>query len=194
MTTLPLQSEYLFRMTLGVGTPQMIGNTRNGELRIVPVTGGTVVGPKLNGEIMPGSAADWLRVDPDGSAQIDVRLTIRAASGSMVFLAYNGIRHGSPAALAKLAAGEAVDPSEIYFRTLIRFETGASDLAWMNKIIAVGVGQRLGQAGQYRRVERIALVLTVDREPQHRAAHLGQQFGKGFSAHLFALVGLAGLG
>jgi len=115
MTTLPLQSEYLFRMTLGVGTPQMIGNTRNGELRIVPVTGGTVVGPKLNGEIMPGSAADWLRVDPDGSAQIDVRLTIRAASGSMVFLAYNGIRHGSPAALAKLAAGEAVDPSENLF-------------------------------------------------------------------------------
>jgi hypothetical protein len=48
----------------------------------------------------------------------------------------------APAALAKLAAGEAVDPSEIYFRTLIRFETGAADLAWMNKIIAVGVGQR----------------------------------------------------
>jgi hypothetical protein len=60
----------------------------------------------------------------------------------MVYLAYNGIRHGLPAALAKLAAGEAVDPSEIYFRTLIRFETGAADLAWMNKIIAVGVGQR----------------------------------------------------
>jgi hypothetical protein len=101
---MPLQSEYLFRMTLGVGTPQMIGATRNGELRIVPVTGGTVIGPKLNGEIMPGSAADWLRVDPDGSAQIDVRLTIRAASGSMVYAAYNGIRHGSPAALAKLDA------------------------------------------------------------------------------------------
>jgi hypothetical protein len=91
---------------------------------------------------MPGSAADWLRVDADGSAQIDVRLTIRAASGSMVYLAYNGIRHGSPAALAKLAAGETLDPSEIYFRTLIRFETGAADLAWMNRIIAVGVGQR----------------------------------------------------
>jgi hypothetical protein len=146
---MPLQSEYLFRMTLGVGTPQMIGTTRNGELRIVPVTGGTVIGPKLNGEIMPGSAADWLRVDPDGSAQIDVRLTIRAASGSMVYLAYNGIRHGSPAALAKLAAGETVDPSEIYFRTLIRFETGAADLAWMNKIVAVGVGQPIAcfQAG-----------------------------------------------
>ncbi|MFM7691567.1 MAG: DUF3237 domain-containing protein, partial [Alphaproteobacteria bacterium] len=97
MTPLPLQSEYMFRMTLGVGTPQMIGATRNGELRIVPVTGGTVMGPKLSGEIMPGSAADWLRVDPDGSAQIDVRLTIRAASGSMVYATYNGIRHGSPA-------------------------------------------------------------------------------------------------
>lgn len=142
MNPLPLETEYLFRMTLGVGTPQMIGPTRNGELRIVPVTGGAVAGPRLSGEIMPGSAADWLRVDPDGSAQIDVRLTIRAASGSMVYASYNGVRHGSPAALAKLAAGEVVDPAEIYFRTLIRFETGAADLAWMNRIIAVGVGQR----------------------------------------------------
>ena len=33
-----------------------------------------------------------------------------------------------------------VDPSrEIY---LVRFETGAPELAWMNKVIAIGVGQR----------------------------------------------------
>ena len=69
MNPMPLQSEYLFRMTLGVGTPQMIGTTRNGELRIAPVTGGTVVGPKLNGHIMPGSAADWPRLDSDRLAQ-----------------------------------------------------------------------------------------------------------------------------
>ena len=35
-----------------------------------------------------------------------------------------------------------MDPSEYYFRTAIRFETGAPDLAWMNKVLAIGVGQR----------------------------------------------------
>ena len=31
---------------------------------------------------------------------------------------------------------------EYYFRVAIRFETGAAELAWMNKVLAVGVGQR----------------------------------------------------
>lgn len=142
MTPLPLKTAFMFRMVLGVGAPQMVGPTRNGELRIVPVTGGTVEGPRLTGEVLPGTAADWLRVDPDGTAHMDVRLAIRAASGGVVYAHYSGIRTGTPAALARLAAGEAVDPADYYFRTAMRFETGAPDLAWMNRVLAVGVGQR----------------------------------------------------
>jgi hypothetical protein len=142
MTPLPLNSEFLFRMVLSAGAPQMLGTARNGELRIVPVTGGRIEGPRLNGEVLPGTAADWLRVDPDGTAHMDVRLTVKAASGSLVFLNYSGIRTGAPEVLARLNGGQAVDPSEYYFRIAIRFETGAADLAWMNRVIAVGVGQR----------------------------------------------------
>lgn len=142
MTPLPLKTGFLFRMVLSVGAPQMVGPTRNGELRIVPVTGGTVEGPRLTGEVLPGTAADWLRVDADGTAHMDVRLTIRATSGGVVYAQYSGIRTGSPAVLARLNAGEAVDPAEYYFRTAMRFETGAPDLAWMNRVLAVGVGQR----------------------------------------------------
>lgn len=142
MTPLPLTADFLFRLTLGVGTPQMAGTARNGELRIIPVTGGTAEGPRLKGEVLPGSAADWLRVDPDGTAHMDVRLTIRTASGACVYMHYTGVRTGTPEVLARLNAGEAVDPSDYYFRTAVRFETGAPDLAWMNKVIAVGIGQR----------------------------------------------------
>ncbi len=142
MTPLPLKTEFLFRMVLSVGAPQMVGTARNGELRIIPVTGGTVEGPRITGEVLPGTAGDWLRVDADGTAHMDVRLTIRAASGGHVYMHYSGIRTGSPEVLARLNAGQAVDPSEYYFRTAIRFETGAAELAWMNKVVAVGVGQR----------------------------------------------------
>lgn len=142
MTPLPLRSEFLFRMVLSAGAPQMLGTARNGELRIVPVTGGTLDGPRLRGEVLPGTAADWLRVDPDGSALMDVRLTVKAESGSLVYLNYSGIRTGPPEVLARLNSGQAVDPADYYFRIAIRFETGAADLAWMNKVIAVGVGQR----------------------------------------------------
>jgi hypothetical protein len=141
-TPLPLNGEFLFRAALNAGAPQLVGATRNGELRIVPVTGGTIQGPALNGEIMPGTAADWLRVDPDGTAHMDVRLTIRTTDGHIVFMHYSGIRTGKPAVLARLNAGETVDPADYYFRTAIRFETGAAPLAWLNRILAIGVGQR----------------------------------------------------
>ncbi len=105
MTPLPLTHDFLFRMVLSVGTPQMVGATRNGELRVVPVTGGTVDGPRFTGEVLPGTAADWLRVDPDGTAHMDVRLTLKAASGGIVFMHYSGIRTGAPEVLARLNSG-----------------------------------------------------------------------------------------
>ena len=142
MTPLPLASEFLFRATLSVGAPQAVGATRTGELRIVPVTGGTIEGPALTGEVLPGTAADWLRVDPDGTAHMDVRLTIKTTEGHIVFMHYSGIRTGKAPVLARLNAGEAVDPAEYYFRTAIRFETGAAPLAWLNRILAIGIGQR----------------------------------------------------
>jgi hypothetical protein len=142
VTPLPLNSEFLFRLVLSVGAPQMAGTARNGELRIVPVTGGTAEGPRFKGEVLPGAAADWLRVDPDGTAHMDVRLTLKSESGGIVFMHYSGIRTGTPEVLARLNAGQAVDPSDYYFRIAVRFETGAPDLAWMNRVVAVGVGQR----------------------------------------------------
>lgn len=139
---LPLRSEFLFRMSLSTGAPQNVGAGRNGELRVVPVAGGTVEGPKLRGEVLPGTAADWLRVDADGTAHMDVRLTVRTWEGHHVFVHYTGLRTGAPDALARLGRGEAVPPEDYYFRTAVRFEAGAAELAWMNKVIAVGVGQR----------------------------------------------------
>ena len=117
---LPLTTEYLFSMDITVGAPQMAGKGPDGhDLRIVPVTGGMVSGPALQGEVLGGTAADWLRVEADGTAHIDVRLTIKANSGGLVYVQYAGIRTGKPEVLARLGAGEAVDPSEYYFLSLI---------------------------------------------------------------------------
>ena len=48
-----------------------------------------------------------------------------------------------PEILAKLNAGEKVDQSLIYFRTVISVETAAPALQWMAKTIFVCVGERL---------------------------------------------------
>lgn len=138
MNPLPLNTEYLFSMDIAVGTPQVV----SGGLRVVPVIGGTVTGPALTGEVLGGASADWLRVEPDGTAHMDVRFTIQAESGALIYVHYSGIRTGAPEVLARLGRGEAVPPSDYYFRVAIRFETGDAELAWMNRVLAVGVGQR----------------------------------------------------
>src|SRR5918998_1295917 len=143
-TPLPLRSEFLFRISLSTGAPQHVGAGRNGELRIVPVAGGTVEGPKLRGEVLPGTAADWLRVDGDGTAHMDVRLTVRTGEGHHVYVHYTGIRTGAPDVLARLGRGEAVPPEDYYFRVALRLETGAAGLDWVNKGPAVGPGPRRG--------------------------------------------------
>ena len=44
--------------------------------------------------------------------------------------------------MAKLLAGEAVDPALVYFRTVPTFETAAPGLAWLTRSVFVGVGER----------------------------------------------------
>ena len=45
--------------------------------------------------------------------------------------------------LQKLAAGEKVDQSLIYFRTVVSVETAVPALEWMNRTIFVTKGERL---------------------------------------------------
>jgi hypothetical protein len=143
-TPLPLKTEFLFRMVLHAGAAHMTTapGARGGELRVVPVTGGTFEGPGLKGELVPGTTADWLRTEADGTSHMDVRLVMKTDKGQSFFMHYSGVRHGSAEVLAKLGRGEAVDPGEYYFRIAVRFETADPELAWLNKVLAVGVGQR----------------------------------------------------
>lgn len=138
---LPLETEFLFRLTIEVGTPAPVGDAGDHELRIVPITGGRFEGPLLSGVILPGGA-DWLRVEPDGTARIDVRLTLQEASGGLVYVQYQGVRTGPAPVLERLAKGEAVPASDYYFRAAIRFETAAPALRWLNRTIAIATGQR----------------------------------------------------
>ena len=83
---LPLRTEFLFRMALAAGAPQMTAPGRGGELRVIPVTGGRFEGPRLKGEVVPGTTADWLRVEADGTAHMDVRLVMRTNRGQLFYM------------------------------------------------------------------------------------------------------------
>lgn len=138
-----LKTQHIFTARLLVDSKlQMVGPTPFGDRRIASVTGGTVEGPKLNGKVL-GGGGDWLLLRPDGVLQLDVRLTIEADDGALIYMTYRGVRHGPAAVMDRLGRGEAVDPGEYYFRTAPFFETGADRYAWLNRIICVGKGSRV---------------------------------------------------
>ena len=104
-------------MTVTVDTPLELGVDDNQRKRIVPITDGVVEGPRFNGVVLPGGA-DWqsLRVG-DGNTQVYARYTLRHEDGTRCWPVDVGVRRGPADVLAKLAAGEMVDPSLYDFRT-----------------------------------------------------------------------------
>jgi hypothetical protein len=44
--------------------------------------------------------------------------------------------------MERLSRGEPVHPSEYFFRTLIRFQTGAAAWLHLNKVMAIASGRR----------------------------------------------------
>lgn len=135
------QFEFLMRIAADVGEIQTMGGGPLGERRIVAITGGRFDGPRLKGEIVPGGA-DWQIVRADGVLDIDARYAMRAESGAMIRVVSQGYRHGPPEVLAALGRGEDVPKDAYFFRTVMRFETGAPELAWLNRTIAVASAER----------------------------------------------------
>jgi Protein of unknown function (DUF3237) len=132
----------VYRLTATLGAPLELGESPQGHRRIVPLTGGTFVGPELRGELLPGASADWQTVLPDGTALGDVRYTLETEAGELLYVQSRGVRHGSAAVLARLGRGEDVDPSEYTFRTSTKIEAAARGLEWLNKGIFISVGAR----------------------------------------------------
>ncbi len=118
-----------------------LGRTPYGERRVVGILGGMVRGPKLAGRVLPGGA-DWQIVRNDGATDIQARYIIETEAGARIVVQSNGLRHGPPAVIERLARGESVDPSLYYFRPVIRFETAEPALDWLNRILALARGQR----------------------------------------------------
>lgn len=140
-----LSKQAIFTIHAELADIVTLGRTPYGERRVVGILGGRVSGPKLQGRILPGGA-DWQIVRTDGAADIQARYTVETDGGARIMVQSNGLRHGPPEVLARLARGESVDPTLYYFRTVMRFETADPQAYWLNRILALARGQREANA------------------------------------------------
>ena len=122
---------------------------REGRRGIIPIFGGDVTGPLLQGRIL-NLGTDWRTVFGDGLAELDTRYAVETHDGATIEIENYGYRHGPADALAFIASGEAVDPKACYMRTHARLETGDARYDWVNRTLFLGVGARHQQSVHIR--------------------------------------------
>ncbi len=143
-----LQSEYLFTITVTVDALHDVGNVPLGTRHLDFLGAGRFEGPRLKGEVLPGGI-DQKIFRTDGAMNPNVRMVLKTDDGALIYMHYTGVRYGTPDVMARIAAGETVDPSEYYLRNTPYFETAADKYDWLNRIVAVGVGRRMPDHAAY---------------------------------------------
>lgn len=134
--------EFVFRARVSLGAPLEQGVYGEQRHRIIPIAAGVVDGPRFKGKVLPGGA-DWqtLRVS-DGNTQIYARYTLQHEDGTIVSVTNPGVRRGPAEVMAKLAAGEVVDPKAYYFRASPQFDVQPGPHGWLMENTFVCVGKR----------------------------------------------------
>ena len=148
MAPQPLKSEFLMSLDIEVGDSHILGDTPDGMRRVDLLGGGRFEGPKLRGRVLPGGS-DLLLVRGDGGVRTDVRLLLQTDDDAKIVVTYRGSRHGPEAVMRRIAAGEEVPASDYYLRNAPFFETAAPAYAWLNRIVAVGIGERIPGGARY---------------------------------------------
>ncbi len=122
-----LESELLYKIDLSLEAGVELGKTPLGTRVVYPIKGGTFVGSKLKGKVRP-IGGDWvLRLD-SVTTKLDVRLVLETDDGQLISNTYTGIVRNNP-------------DDTTYWRITPVFETSSKKYAWLNHLIAVGVGK-----------------------------------------------------
>src|SRR3546814_13009461 len=144
------------------------GSTRTAPLFPYTTLFRPVEGPRLSGTVNDGGG-DWILNRTDGVTQLDVRLTLETGDGALIYMTYKGLRHGPADVMARLAAGEVVDPGLLYFRTTPFFETAADGkYAWLNKSCFVSTARREPTGPIYRVFAVLSPFVAPPARPQER--------------------------
>ena len=128
-----MNSRPLMLLRLTTSATDEIGPTPHGKLSIFPITGGSFEGERLRGRVLAGGG-DWV----DGTFELDLRLTLETEDGALIHMAATGVRNDA----------------NRYLRTLPRFETAEPKYAFLNRLLAVGIGE-LGPEGPVHALEEI---------------------------------------
>jgi hypothetical protein len=141
LMTPALQTKYVFTITAHIGDVTSAGDIGHGVRRIIPIIGGEVRGPDINGKVC-AFGADFQIIRPNELIELEAKYAFETDDGAVVYVENRGIRFGPVELLQRLKRGEPVDPKLIYFRTVPKFETGVEKYRWLMEYLFIGSAAR----------------------------------------------------
>ena len=146
-----LKTEFLCSLAANVDWRQVIdlGATPHGIRQIIYIKGGTFEGPKIRGTVLPGGG-DWFVRRADQMVEVDVRCVLRTDDNHLIYCCLRGINEMTAEVAIKAITGQSVDSSKYYFRVTTVIETGSKKYDWLNRIVAVGVGNLIPAGVEYK--------------------------------------------
>ena len=145
----PLRSRFLASLRLVMGPAHDLGDTPSGWRRMRVLPEGSLLGPRLDAKDRPGGGMDAFLRKAAGTLHTDARLPLMTKDGALIYLQYRGLRHGDADVMGRIERNEPVADDAYYLRNVPVFETASAQYEWLNRIVAVGVGRREGDAVVY---------------------------------------------
>ena len=90
---------------VGIGGSISIGESKYGSRNIIPITGGTFSGSKLNGDVIPGGADFQLTATGTSGLELDARYTLRTDDGELIVVRNCGAPSGTKLYFEALTTG-----------------------------------------------------------------------------------------
>lgn len=108
-----------------------LGVTPSGRRLMITIREAICEGERIHAHLKDGAiAGDWMIIGTDGTALMDIRLTLETDDGAIIYVEYQGRRDFS-------LVYQGID-APVYIAP--RFETSDERYSWLNKIQAIGKG------------------------------------------------------
>jgi hypothetical protein len=128
-------------LSVQVAAPIEVGAVGHGTRRVIPILGGTCTARDWSARVLPGGA-DFQLIVNERMARLEARYVLETDAGDRIYVHNDAVRTAAPEVMARLVRGEPVDPAQVYFRCVPRFEVAAPSLAWMMERVFLGTGMR----------------------------------------------------
>jgi len=117
-------AEFALEVNALLGPVVTLGPTANGQRRMIPITGGSFKGPRIQGEVLPGGA-DWQTTRADGCTILDAIYALRTADGAAIAVCNVGLIVPQPG-------------GKVYVRTVPSFDAPRGPHDWLNQSVFLG--------------------------------------------------------